>query len=109
MSSHHCASRAIFLLPFGFDNDNLLIRQLDHKIRVVVGDIAARVHVIELEMDGQVVLRERDYVAAILQECGKPKLQLAVTNNAVENAFLRDKVALIKGCFREESYLSFEG
>ncbi|MBT9163807.1 MAG: hypothetical protein DDT24_00727 [Chloroflexi bacterium] len=48
-------------------------------------------------MDGQVVLRVRDHIAAILQECGKPKLQLAVPNDAVENAFLRDKVALILG------------
>jgi hypothetical protein len=39
-------------------------------------------------MHGQVVLRVRDHVAAILQECGKPKLQLAVANDAIEDAFL---------------------
>ncbi len=46
-------------------------------------------------MDGQVVLRERDHVAAIIKKAGEHQFKMAVPNDAVENAFLRDKVALI--------------
>jgi len=48
--------------PLGFDNDNSLVGQLDHEIRVVVGDVAGGVYIVRLEMHGQVVFRVRELV-----------------------------------------------
>jgi len=45
------------LLALGFDDDRMFVREFDDKVRIVVGNVAIGVHVIELEMHGQIVLR----------------------------------------------------
>ena len=43
-------------LSLGFDNEDAVIGQLDKKVRVVIGDVAVRVNVIQLEMHRQIIL-----------------------------------------------------
>jgi hypothetical protein len=54
------------LLSFGFYHHNAVRRQFDQKIRVVVGNIASRVDIVQLEMHCLIIFGERRYIAAIL-------------------------------------------
>jgi hypothetical protein len=51
------------VLPaLGFDDDRMFVREFDDKVRIVVVNVAIGVHVIELEMHGQIVLCVGQYV-----------------------------------------------
>ena len=90
------------------DDDDLLVGDLDHKIGVVVGNVAIGVHIVQLEMDSHVVLRVRDHIGAVFQEAGKPKFKVAVADDAVEDALLRDEVALVLG-YKRPGLAQFDG
>ena len=83
------------LLAFGLDNENPLSRQLDQKVRVVVGDVAVRVHVVQLEMHRQIIFGVGNHVVAVFQKAGKQQLKMAVANDPIKDALFRDEVALI--------------
>ena len=69
-TARKCGVR-VELFTFGFGNESPPGRQLDQKIRVVVGDVAVPVHIVQLEMHRQVVLAVGNHIAAILQKSGE--------------------------------------
>ena len=63
-----------------------LSAELDKEIGVIVRDVAVGVHIVEFEVHGQVVLGVRDDIFAVFQEARELKLQVAVSDDAVEDA-----------------------
>ncbi|MPN29301.1 hypothetical protein SDC9_176753 [bioreactor metagenome] len=91
----HLERNVSILKPFRFDDDNLSIGQSDQKIRVVVGNVAVSIYVVQLEMHSQVVLRVGDDVAAAFEKCCEVEFQTAVADNPVEDALLGNEIALL--------------
>src|SRR5665647_1269705 len=95
--SPHLERHVQIFPPLGFDDENPRGGQLDQEVGVVVGDVAVRFHVVQLEMHCQVVLGVGDHIVTVLQEASECQLKTAVPDDAVEDALLRDYVALFLG------------
>lgn len=82
-------------LPFGFNDEDAFVGEFDKKVGIIVGNIAVGVDIVELEMDGEIIFGVGDDVAAIFEKAGKDKFKMAVADDAVEDAFLGDEIALV--------------
>ena len=73
-----------------------LVGQLHEKVRVVVRDVAVRLHVVQLETHRQIVLGEGNDILAVCPGSGRIRSsKTAVADDAVEDALLRDQEPLI--------------
>lgn len=82
---------------FGLDDKELTGRFLDDEIGEVIGDFAFGVDIVNLELDGEIILYVGDDVGAVFEEAGEFKFQGAVADNSVEDAFFRNEVTLVFG------------
>lgn len=99
--------RKVQLLPaFGLDNEDGPVSRPYEEVRVVVGDVAGRGDVIQLEADREIILRVRGYVFPSLQELRELQLERTVADETVEDALFRQQVGLV---FRNERTRVAEG
>ena len=80
---------------FGFDDPELVWAGFDDEVGVVVGDVAVGFDVVEAEVDGKIVFGISNHVRALLKECGKAELEVAVADDFVEDAALWYEIALL--------------
>ena len=93
----HFRSGVGVFLAFRFDDRKTGFREFDDKIGVVVANVAVGIHVIQLEIYGEIVFPVGNHVRAVLQEARERQLKIAIPDDAVEDAFLRDEIALFFG------------
>jgi hypothetical protein len=84
-----------FLAALGLDDPNYAVGRAYDEIRRVIRQFAVRFHIVELEADGHVVLRERLHVGRGIEKCGEGQFEtvgFAFTDDAVKHGFLRGEV-----------------
>jgi hypothetical protein len=51
LQSRHLRGHIQLLLPLRLGNDNAAVGGLDHEVRLVVRDVAVRIHIVQFEFD----------------------------------------------------------
>jgi hypothetical protein len=83
------------LESFDFYDEDVLFVFFDQEVRIVIGDVPVRVHIVDLEAHSQIVLGIGNDIVTAFEECGKFELQMAVSDDLVENTFPGDDVRLV--------------
>ena len=68
----HLLRQVEFLAAFGFHNPNHAVGDADDEVGRVIGKVPVRLHVIELEANGEIVLGERGHVRRGFEKGGEP-------------------------------------
>ena len=82
-------------MAFGFHYVDLFGGKFHKKVRVIVGDVAVGIYIVQFEVDCEVILAVGHYVCAVFQKAREKKLEMTIADDAVEDAFLWDQIGLV--------------
>ena len=73
----------------------MTIFQFNDEIGIIVRDTSIGFYIVNLEVNSQVVFRVRFYISTIIKKLRKIELKATITDDAIEDAFLGNKIVLV--------------